>query len=51
MAHKQLTSGERYQIEVLIAEGFNQTQIAGTLGKSPSTISRLKFPKNSHSRT
>ena len=40
MAHQQLTDRERYQIEVLKAEGYTQTRIAAVLGRSPSTICR-----------
>jgi len=49
MAHKQLTEKERYQIEALKAEGFTQTAIAQSLGKSTSTISR-ELRRNSDSK-
>ena len=38
--YKQLTVEQRYQIEVLIQAGFNQTKIANQLGVHRSTISR-----------
>lgn len=40
MAHKQLTSDQRYQIEILMKEKFSLTAIAEALGKSASSISR-----------
>lgn len=40
MAYKQLTDEQRYQIEALKREGFTQEDIAKSIGKSPSTISR-----------
>jgi len=40
MAHKQLTDEERYQIEALKREGFNQSEIARSLNRHPSTINR-----------
>jgi len=38
--YKQLSLEQRYTIECLIREGYNQKQIADVIGKSPSTISR-----------
>ena len=38
--HKQLTLGERYQIEILLKTGLNQTQIAKEMCVHKSTISR-----------
>jgi len=40
MSYKQLTREQRYQIQILIKEGYNQTQIARLLGFDKSTISR-----------
>lgn len=40
MPYKQLTDRERYQIEALNCEGFNQKQISEAIGCSASTISR-----------
>ena len=40
MSYKQLTRGQRYQIQILFKEGYNQTQIALLLGFDKSTISR-----------
>ena len=40
MSYKQLTEGQRYQIEVLLREGFNQSQIAERIGKNKSAICR-----------
>jgi IS30 family transposase len=40
MAHTQLTSEQRYQIQVLLKMGHNQTEIAKCLGVHKSTISR-----------
>lgn len=40
MNYKHLTEEERYQIDDLRREGFNQDQIAKKLGRSPSTLSR-----------
>jgi len=40
MAYKQLTDRERYQIEALKREGFTQSAIARSLGRSRSTINR-----------
>jgi len=39
-AGKQLTDRERYQIEALKREGFTQSAIAKSLGRSRSTINR-----------
>ena len=36
MAHKQLTDEERYQIEALKREGFNQSEIARSLNRNRS---------------
>lgn len=49
MAHLQLTDRERYQIEALKREGFSQTEIARSLGRSPSTISR-ELARNSDAK-
>jgi len=38
--YKQLNQEQRYVIECLIKEGYNQKQIAKAIGKSESTISR-----------
>jgi IS30 family transposase len=40
MDYKHLTEEERYQIDDLRREGFNQKQIAKKIGRSPSTLSR-----------
>ncbi|MDX2164882.1 MAG: IS30 family transposase [Gammaproteobacteria bacterium] len=40
MGYKHLTENERYQIDDLLREGFNQAEIAIKLGRSPSTLSR-----------
>ena len=40
MSYKQLTEGQRYQIEVLLREGFNKSQIARRIGKDKSTVCR-----------
>jgi transposase, IS30 family len=40
MSYRQLTREQRYQIHILIKEGYNQTQIALLLGFDKSTISR-----------
>jgi len=40
MRYKQLTQEERYQIFALMKAGHNQTEIATTLGRHKSTISR-----------
>ena len=40
MSYKQLTREQRYQIHILIKEGYNQTQIALRVGFDKSTISR-----------
>jgi IS30 family transposase len=40
MVYKHLTEDERYQIDDLRREGFNQVDIAKKLGRSPSTLSR-----------
>jgi len=40
MSYRQLTREQRYQIQILIKEGYNQTQIALLLGFDKSTISR-----------
>jgi len=49
MAHKQLTDEERYQIEALNRKGFTQKDIAKSIGRSPSTISR-ELRRNSGSK-
>ncbi len=38
--YHQLTSGERYALSALRKQGFSQGQIARTLDRAPSTISR-----------
>lgn len=38
--YTQLTEVERYPIAVLFQRGHRQNEIAETLGRSPSTISR-----------
>lgn len=40
MDYKHLTADERYQIDDMRREGFNQKEIAGALNRSTSTISR-----------
>lgn len=40
MEYKHLTEEERYQIDDLKREGFNQAAIARRMGRSPSTLSR-----------
>jgi IS30 family transposase len=40
MDYKHLTEEERYQIDDLRREGFNQAEIAREMGRSPSTLSR-----------
>ncbi|OOZ73963.1 IS30 family transposase [Solemya velum gill symbiont] len=40
MSYNQLTEHERYQIYALKKAGHSQKEIAGLLGRSPSTISR-----------
>ena len=40
MEYKHLTEEERYQIDDLRREGFNQAEIAIKIGRSPSTLSR-----------
>jgi IS30 family transposase len=40
MDYKHLTEEERYQIDDLRREGFNQAEIAKKMGRSPSTLSR-----------
>ena len=40
MSYNQLTENERYQIYALKKVGHKQEEIAGLLGRSPSTISR-----------
>jgi IS30 family transposase len=40
MDYMHLTEEERYQIDDMRREGFNQVEIANTLKRSPSTISR-----------
>ena len=38
--YSHLTMNDRIRIETLVAEGYNQTQIAAAVGCSQSTISR-----------
>ena len=38
--YKQLSPEQRYTIECLLKEGYTQTQISESIGKSKSTISR-----------
>ena len=45
MDYKHLTEEERYQIDDLRREGFNQAEIAMKIGRSPSTLSR-EFCRN-----
>ena len=40
MGYKQLTSNERYQINILLKTGYNQTEIAKEVHVHKSTISR-----------
>jgi IS30 family transposase len=40
MEYKHLTAEERYQIDDLRREGFNQAEIARKIDRSPSTLSR-----------
>ena len=40
MDYKHLTEDERYQIDDMRREGFNQGEIAAALNRSPSTLSR-----------
>ncbi|MBC7931732.1 MAG: helix-turn-helix domain-containing protein [Rubrivivax sp.] len=40
MTYCQLTSGERYMLAALRKQGLNQSQIARSLGRHRSTISR-----------
>ena len=40
MTYRQLTSGERYMLAALRKQGLNQSQIAASLGRHRSTISR-----------
>jgi len=48
MAYKQLTDEERYQIEALKREGFNQSEIARSLNRRPSTINRELARNSDH---
>ena len=48
MAYKQLTAEERYQIEALKREGFNQSEIARSLNRHPSTINRELARNSDH---
>ncbi len=47
--YHQLTSGERYALSALRKQGLSQGQIARTLGRAPSTISR-EVRRNSKDR-
>lgn len=38
--YRQITSGERYTLGALHAQGFSQAAIALHLGRHPSTVSR-----------
>ena len=38
--YHQLTPGERYALSALRKQGLSQSQIARTLGRAPSTVSR-----------
>jgi IS30 family transposase len=40
MNYEQLTEGKRYQISILLAEGFSQSRVAEKVGVHRSTISR-----------
>ena len=48
MAYKQLTNEERYQIEALKREGFNQSEIARSLNRHPSTVNRELARNSDH---
>jgi len=49
MAYNQLTDKERYQIEALKREGFNQSEIARSLNRRhPSTINRELARNSDH---
>jgi len=48
MTYKQLTAEERYQIEALKREGFNQSEIAHSLNRHPSTINRELARNSDH---
>ena len=48
--YRQLTSGERYALSALRKQGCSQAQIARTLNRHPSTISR-EIHRNSKDRT
>ena len=48
--YRQLTSGERYALSALRKQGCSQAQIARTLNRHPSTISR-EIRRNSKDRT
>jgi len=48
MTYKQLTAEERYQIEALKREGFNQSEIARSLNRHPSTINRELARNSDH---
>jgi len=48
MIYKQLTDEERYQIEVLKREGFNQSEIARSLNRHPSTVNRELARNSDH---
>ena len=48
--YRQLTSGERYALSALRRQGHTQAEIARTLGRHPSTISR-EVRRNSKDRT
>lgn len=47
MSYQQLTEGKRYQISVLLAEGFSFSQIAQKIDVHRSTISR-ELKRNGH---
>ena len=48
--YRQLTSGERYALSALRKQGCSQAEIARSLGRHPSTISR-EVRRNSKDRT
>ena len=48
--YKQLTSSQRYEIGILLSNGYTQTQIADQIGVTPPTISR-ELRRNSDQRS
>src|SRR4051794_18196637 len=49
MTYCQLTSGERYMLAALRKQGLNQSQIAASLDRHRSTISRELYRNSSRS--